>query len=341
VTRPENDDLDSLVRAELTREPIPAAVRIADAIVSRHGESVAAVLFYGSCLRRGTSEGVLDFYVLVDSYRSAYGGASFGSRMLAWANEVLPPNVFYLELGASELGASELEAGAVEAGETLRSKYAVVSTEDFARGSAPGGVRSSIWARFCQPTLAVHTRDATCLAAAVSAVSRSILTAVETTLPLLPDADGVRRFTAAELWQGVLQQTYAAEMRTEAPESIDGLYEADPERYQRVTAAALASLAQGGAFELARDGASFEISGLQASPAGPRFAVSRRLAAKAVYLLGLLKSAFTFGDWLPYVLWKLERHTGTRIVPTERQRRRPLIWGWPILFRVLWRRDLR
>lgn len=67
----------------------------------------------------------------------------------------------------------------------------------------------------------------------------------------------------------------------------------------------------------------------------------RRPLAKAVYLAGLFKSAFTFGDWLPYALWKLERHTGTRIELSERQRRHPLVWGWPLVFRVFRQRDLR
>jgi hypothetical protein len=62
---------------------------------------------------------------------------------------------------------------------------------------------------------------------------------------------------------------------------------------------------------------------------------------KAVYLIGLLKSAATFGDWLPYVLWKLERHAGTPIALSDRQRRHPLIWGWPVFLRVLRRRVLR
>jgi hypothetical protein len=55
----------------------------------------------------------------------------------------------------------------------------------------------------------------------------------------------------------------------------------------------------------------------------------------------LLKSALTFGDWLPYALWKLERHTGTRVELTDRQRRAPLIWGWPVIVKLLWQRALR
>ena len=67
----------------------------------------------------------------------------------------------------------------------------------------------------------------------------------------------------------------------------------------------------------------------------------RRPAAKLLAVVQLLKSAFTFGDWLPYALWKLERHTGTRLTPTERQRRHPFLFGWPLMLRVLRRRDLR
>ncbi len=44
---------------------------------------------------------------------------------------------------------------------------------------------------------------------------------------------------------------------------------------------------------------------------------------------------------MPYALWKLERHTGTHIEYSERQRRHPFIWGWPLVFRVLRNRDLR
>jgi hypothetical protein len=55
----------------------------------------------------------------------------------------------------------------------------------------------------------------------------------------------------------------------------------------------------------------------------------------------LLKTAFTFGDWLPYALWKLERHSGARLVASARQRRHPFLFGWPLLVRALRQRALR
>ena len=61
----------------------------------------------------------------------------------------------------------------------------------------------------------------------------------------------------------------------------------------------------------------------------------RRPLAKALAIAGLLKTAFTFQGWLPYVVWKLERHSGKRIELSERQRRRPLVYGWPVILRLL------
>jgi hypothetical protein len=65
------------------------------------------------------------------------------------------------------------------------------------------------------------------------------------------------------------------------------------------------------------------------------------VVARTLGLVRLAKTAFTFGDWVPYVLWKLERHTGRRIELSERQRRHPLIFAWPIILPLLLRRNLR
>ncbi|HXV37756.1 MAG TPA: hypothetical protein VEC18_11435 [Myxococcota bacterium] len=307
------------MRSELLEAPPADAKRLANEIARRHGRAVAAVLFYGSCLRRRTSEGVLDFYALVDRYRDAYH-----SRALAWANAALPPNVFYLEVASGA--------------EPLRAKYAVVSLRDFERGARPGGIRSGIWARFCQPALAVYLRDDAAREAVVAAVAQCSVTAVSAALAEPPLRARTLRFSSADLWRRVLGNTYAAELRPESPEAIQRVFEATPERYDRIARAVLASL--GG--EVRGEPGSIEaVMPADWEPPRSRFARLRRAAAKLVYALQLLKSAATFGDWLPYVLWKLERHTGTKIVPSERQRRFPFLFGWPLLVKVLWQRDLR
>ena len=315
--------LEELVAAELAQPAPEAACRLADEIRARHGEAVAAVLFYGSCLRKRTSEGVLDFYVLVDDYASAYP-----SRWLARANALLPPNVFYLEAEAPE--------------GTVRCKYAVVSLRDFARGAGPRALRPAIWARFCQPALAGWTRDEAARVAIVAAVVRAIHTAVERALQVLPNEDGVQHFTSEELWTALFEETYGGELRPESAETIRGLYDAAPERYARVLWAALEGLADAGALRFQCDDEKLSTTwSADRSRSGRRARRLRRPAAKLIGFAQLLKSAVTFGDWLPYALWKLERHTGTRLEPSERQRRHPLVFGWPLLFRVLRSRDLR
>jgi len=302
-------DLDELVASELSR-PAPEAVQpLADAIRRRHGEAVAAVVFYGSCLRKRTHEGVLDFYVLVDSYRGVYR-----SRALAWTNALLPPNVFYLEI-ESPLG-------------TLRSKYAVVSSRDFERASAPKALRPGIWARFCQPAVLVYARDEAARQTLLRAASASVLTALQQGLPLLPAEDETLRFRFDEFWQNTLRETYAAEMRTETAETIHGVYLAAPERFDRAASSGLDALAERGWLRWQREGdlAVVTLSAAQRRRAARAWALRKPLR-KAIYMIGLLKSAATFGDWLPYVLWKLERHTGTHIELTDRQRRHPLDRG--------------
>ncbi len=312
-------ELEELVAGELSLAPSEAAVRLSEEIHRRHGEALLAVVFYGSCLRRETAEGVLDFYAVVESYAAAYA-----SRPLRWANAVLPPNVFYLEVDGP--------------GGRLRSKYAVLSLADFERGAGPDTIRTGVWARFAQPARIAWARDEAARTAVVRAAARSVRTLVERIAPLLPE-----RFELGELWQRALRETYAAEMRTEAPETIASLYRSDPGRYQRAARLALRVQAESGgpAVEEGPDGRIELRLDPSARAAARRAWSGRRPVAKLVSLLALAKSTFTFGDWLPYVLWKLERHTGTRIEPTERQRRHPLIWGWPILLKVLWRKDFR
>ena len=326
-------ELEALVATEMDRRPSAAAARLVGEILARFGDSLAAVVFYGSCLRTQSDKGVFDFYAIVDDYASAYPLA----RGLRALNRILPPNVFLIEAAGDEA--------------PLRGKVAVLSARDFEHSTGPGALRSGIWARFCQPSIAAFVRDPAARTMLHRGAARSVTTALERILPLLPsDANSAAvRFRSEEFWNTAFAATYTNEMRAESRDSIASLHDADPERYERAARIGLAVLAGRGALppEATNDrddpaAAEVEVR-LDAATArrARRSWRLRRPLAKAAYAAQLAKSAFTFGDWLPYVLWKVERHSGTRIVPTERQRRHPWVWGWPILFRVLARRDLR
>ena len=318
-----NSALRDFVALEVSAPAPPAAARLADAIRARHGAAVAAVLFYGSCLRRRSAEGVLDFYVLVDDYRSCYG-----KRPLAWLNALLPPNVFHLELATPE-------------GE-LACKYAVLSMRDFARANGSRSIRPAIWARFCQPSVAIWTRDEAARAAVEEDCAAALRTALLRALPLFPDEGGRQRIRAVEFWPTLFADTYASELRTESPGTIRGLYHSAPGRFDRALALGLRSLEANGVLEVRSEGEETIVAHPPGALRGARRL--RRIRGPVARLLAvaqLLKSAMTFGDWVPYALWKLERHTGTRIELSERQRRHPFLFAWPEIFRVLRSRALR
>jgi hypothetical protein len=312
-------ELRALLDAEL-RTPVQGAVTaMADAIRARHGDAVAALLFYGSCLRRGGVEGVLDFYVIVDSY-----GAAYERRFLALLNRVLPPNVFYVECD--------------HAGARLRAKYAVFSQRDF-DARAAGGPDARVWSRFCQPARIVWSRDAASRERVVASVLRATRTAVTQMLAWLPGDDPVQRFAPAELWLRGFRETYGSELRGEAGATIDSLYAAQPERFDRVAALALASDAR---LRVKTADAALEVESdpRERASARRRWSLARR-RAKALTVLGLFKTTLTFDDWVSYALWKVERHSGQKVELTERQRRRPLIYAWPVIIRLLRENVLR
>jgi hypothetical protein len=290
------------------------------AIRHRHPGAVAAIVFYGSCLRTGRyDDGVLDFYVLVDSY-----GGAYRSRLLAWANALLPPNVFYVEVGNG--------AG------MLRAKYAVLSRRDFQRGNGPGWIQTILWARFCQPAHLVYARDAAAREEVKRAAAAAVVTMVHRTVALMPAGT----FTPEDLWQRAFGATYGVELRVESSDAIAQLYRAAADRYDRAARAALGVLASRGVLAATVDAGSLSVAidpgARRRLRAGWRV---RQLAGKPLAALRLIKSMATFGDWLPYALWKLERHTGVRIETTPWQRRHPWVACWPVIARLLARRVLR
>ena len=273
--------LTECVAKELARPAPDAARALSDAILDRHGACVAAVLFYGSCLRDGTHEGLLDFYVLVDGYRPAYS-----SLYLATVNRLVPPNVFFLS--------RETEQG------TLRCKYAVISKRDFERAVGPRTPHPYIWARFSQPAVVVYARDGESGEFAASCGARAIATLVRRLAVFLPARGNLQRFTSAALWQEAFRRTYASELRTESEVTVRSNYEADPERYDEVAALALAQLrAEGWLDRVEPYGRAFEV---EMRPLRRRLARLRwhleRPFCKGLAFVRLLKNATTFGDWL-------------------------------------------
>ncbi len=308
---------------ELNQQVAPLVLETAEALRTRHGDTVVAVLFYGSCLRDQVLEGrVPDFYVLVDDY-----GAAHERRRDALGNRLLPPTVFYPHIRTAS-------------GETMV-KYAVLSLGHFLRDVSRKARHTIVWARFSQPAALVYARDDRVAERIRGGLAAAMLTMVDRVLAVMPEAGtDCIEFDSGGFWQRAFAETYSSEIRTETPETVCTVYDAARGRYDRVLGLALAELEQMGEVVTERDGERFRVRLTASTLAGRRRLRARRRAlGKARYVLWLVKTALTLGDWVPYALWKVERHTGRPIELTERQRRHPLVFGWPVFFELL--RDRR
>lgn len=190
--------------------PVPDDVRAAaSAIAGHYPDAAIGVLFYGSCLRLASVEGLmLDFYLIVSDYRTAYDRA-----WLRVANRMLPPNVFPFAHGG------------------LSAKYAVLSIADFHRLCGPETRNVSVWARFAQPSRLVWARDDAATAAIVAATARAAPTLIGTVLPATASEDT----DPLALWNRAFGQTYAAELRAERASRAGSVVDADADRYRRAT----------------------------------------------------------------------------------------------------------
>ncbi len=301
------------IAAEMRGPVHPTVEAIAEIIHQRHGASVAAILFYGSCLRQtpdvlDRAEGVLDLYVLVERYRAAYT-----DWLPALANAVLPPNVFFLEVPWR--------------GRTARAKYAIVSLEAFEQGTSSRGFHPSLWARFAQPARLIYTKDEGTSVRVGQALVAAVIRMVTSVAPLLDGASSTR-----ELWQRALQETYRTELRTEGAGRGRQIYEADSARYDRMTPLAL----RAGGFEpvAAADG-TFTLPTTAGQRRGAQLAwFGRRLVGKPLTLFRLMKAVFTFEGGIDYALWKIERHTGIRAPISPWERRHPVLAAPVLLWRL-------
>lgn len=297
--------LEDIIAAEADRPVIAAAEAFAKHLVGRFGPATAAVLFYGSCLRAKSDEGlILDFYVLVDRM-----GATTPNPLLALAGTVLPPNVYYLELPFD--------------GRTVRAKVAVMTMAGFVSGCAPGGLVSAIWARFAQPTAIVFARTGEIRRRTIAALADAVRAMIATAMPLMPAT-----FTARDIWVRALQETYRAELRPESPEKAAELVDLDQVRYRAVTEAILGR---------PEDGEGHTQSSPFTHNAGLFQWLLRRIAGRTLNVLRLIKATFTFEGGLDYAVWKIERHSGVKIELTDTAHKRPLITGLRLALKT-WRK---
>lgn len=276
---------------------IPAPVRD---FARRLGEEAqaASVLFYGSNLRTGSLEGVLDFYVLTQ------GPVQRG----IW------PHVSYREWQAD--------------GATLRAKIATMTLATFARAARGELLDTTVWARFVQPSAVIWARVEAEREATQRAIQDAGVTAARLAVALGPGRGPVE-----EYWRALFRATYRAEFRVEPPGREDSILSVNHAHFMELLPRALDRA--GIAWRWHGDEIEPELSPAQRRHVLQWWRRRRRLG-KPYNLARLVRATATFDGAARYGAWKLQRHTGIALELTPWQERHPLLAA-PGAFWRIWR----
>jgi hypothetical protein len=298
------DESNSGLKHDTSLEPLLEEIR------HKHGEALLAVLVYGSWLR-GKRDTMLDFYVLVEDYRT------LDSAWQGWMCKLLPPNVYQIHHKSDDPGAETPD---------LRAKYALLTLDRF-NHAMKHDFHSYFWARFAQPCGILYVRNEETRAILEESFNTASGTFLRRVLPKMED-----EFSSNDWWTHGLSLTYQCELRTESSNRGDSIYEFNPEYYDKLSRSfarkdpKVSDSDNGNMYRNQHTGLTRKVSSISWG--------LRRIQGKLLSMLRLLKAAFTFNDPLEYLLWKIERHSGLYIQPTQRQLKHPLIFAWPLLWKL-------
>lgn len=291
-----SETLSHRVEQALAR-PVRGEVSAFAAMLGQEAGALA-VLFYGSNLRTGLLEGVLDFYVLLPGAQQ----------------ERIWPRVSY----------REWEHG----GEVLRAKIATMSLEQFRRAASGISRDTTIWARFVQPSALLWQANDAVGSEVAAAIEGAAMTAGRLAAALGPESG-----TAEDYWRALFRATYRAEFRVEKAGREDSILEVNREHFDGLLP--LAWDAAGIAYARESERLSPKLVPQERAEA-LRWWKPRERAGKALNILRLAKATTTFDGAAAYGAWKLHRHTGITLEVTPFREKHPLL-SMPGAAWELWR----
>jgi len=294
------------ILAEENVAPNARVTSVCEAIAARHPGRVQAFMYYGSSLRDlETAEKMLDFYVIVDSYRKTHK-----NPIRALLNRLIPPAVYYYEQTD-------------ENGVLSTCKYSIISIAEFEKRCGAHALLSMVWGRFCQPSVMLFPNGELTAERLMASRETAVKHMAAQIAPLI-DAP----VTSTDFWAKGFYESYRTELR---PESSEGraaeIVARYGKRYERLMTALYGKPDKDGFYIVA------EI----ASRSVKTKWFLRRLLGKPMTAIRVINSAATFEGGLDYVLRKLKNHSGVTIEPTPFQRKHPVICS-PVLGWRLWRK---
>lgn len=304
----------------------PDARQLAEQLVEDTGASVRVVLMYGSRLLNTNPDphSALDFVVVVDSYRPFYEGLSRADELhrpiglMSRLANVLAPNVIAYTPGEGREGIA---------------KCLVVSKEHFARALGPQPPDHFLLGRMVQRLGLVWSADDEERDWVDGQLSAARARVLDWMAPFLEGS-----FDAAGLGRRLLEVCYQGEFRPESRGRAGRVFEAQADHFADVLQPGLDAAVEAGRLRQTDTGYTLVEP---VSPAQIRYWRGHFRRSKTRTTLRWFKHMMTFANWLPYVVRKVERHTGRTIELTTLERKLPILFLWPRAIHVLLTRPRR
>jgi hypothetical protein len=301
----------------------PALDEAAQELALAAAGTLDGLVFFGS--RRTGAAGAnawsaYDVFVIVHRYRPFFekmrhrGLSGKGARMMALLSRWLPPTQYSIRFSDWP----------------VHFKTAVIRSDTFHRETSRRRRDHFCIGRLFQPSRILYARDGATREALVDDLVSAVAETWQWSRPWLPpafDADGYGR--------NALKVSMSWEVRPESPGRAEALWDAQREEQTPVFEALLSELADRGELVPA---AGAEGLWSPARPVRSLETLERKLYFRRSIVRSTtrwLKHVLSFEGWLDYILRKAHRHGGEPVELTDRERRWPLIFLWPRLFRYL------
>lgn len=300
-----------------------AGRRLAERLAEAGGDTVRAILMYGSHLSKASPgrHSAYDLVVVVDAYGPFYralkdaGEVHRPASMFTSLSGVLPPNVI---------------AFTPDEGREGMAKCLVVRADHFEQALGPRPPDHFLLGRMVQRVALVWARsegDASWVEAALAGARARVLSWVA------PYLGAGEEFDATTLGRRLMEVSYRAEVRPEAGNRFDSVFATQADHF----AAALVPGLEAAEAEGRLEGTAGGRYRLVEAPDGRTRSYWRRhfLRSKVRATARWFKHVMTFDNWLPYIARKVERRTGVDVELTPLEKKLPVVFLWPRLVRVL------
>lgn len=301
-------------------------------LVAAGGPAVRGIVLYGSQLlgARPGRHSAYDFVVIVDDYHAFYRAMSEAGELhrpvwlMTSLAHVLPPNAIAFVPGGGE----QSERGIA--------KCQIVSREHFAAALSADPPDHFLLGRLVQRVAIVWARsegDERWIEARLEEARSGVLAW------MLPYLDAP--VDAAGLGRRLLEVCYQGELRPEATDRAHRIFDTQVDHFRAIFTPVLERGARDGTLVPSEEHV------VRHRPSRPATASERRrwrlhfAKSKTRATLRWFKHMMTFANWLPYIVNKVERHTGRTIRLTTLEKKLPLVFLWPRAIHVLLTRPRR